>query len=44
MALDSGKTALSATVGIDSDFPYVKIVSSFQFPSFLGFFFFLLSF
>ena len=25
----SGKTALAATVGIDSDFPYVKIVSSF---------------
>ncbi|KAG5010597.1 hypothetical protein AAZX31_07G180500 [Glycine max] len=24
----SGKTALSATVGIDSDFPYVKIVSA----------------
>lgn len=29
MILDSGKTALAATVGIDSDFPYVKIVSSF---------------
>lgn len=26
--LDSGKTALAATVGIDSDFPYVKIVGS----------------
>lgn len=25
---DSGKSALAATVGIDSDFPYVKIVSS----------------
>jgi hypothetical protein len=25
--LDSGKSALAATVGIDSDFPYVKIVS-----------------
>ncbi|XP_047182788.1 vesicle-fusing ATPase-like [Vigna umbellata] len=24
----SGKTALAATVGIDSDFPYVKIVSA----------------
>jgi hypothetical protein len=39
--LDSGKSALAATVGIDSDFPYVKIVSyltyivdiiSFYFP------------
>lgn len=27
LCLDSGKTALAATVGIDSDFPYVKIVS-----------------
>ena len=26
--LDSGKTAMAATVGIDSDFPYVKIVSN----------------
>lgn len=26
--LDSGKSSLAATVGIDSDFPYVKIVSS----------------
>ena len=29
--LDSGKTSLAATVGIDSDFPYVKIVSGFLF-------------
>lgn len=27
--LDSGKTAMAATIGIESDFPYVKIVSSF---------------
>lgn len=26
--LDSGKTAMAARVGIDSDFPYVKIVRS----------------
>lgn len=29
MILGSGKTALAATAGIDSDFPFVKIVSSF---------------
>ncbi|KAG5546233.1 hypothetical protein RHGRI_018423 [Rhododendron griersonianum] len=26
--LDSGKTTLAATVGLDSDFPYVKIISA----------------
>lgn len=28
--LVSGKTAMAATIGIDSDFPYVKIVSCFR--------------
>lgn len=27
LSIDSGKTAMAATVGIESDFPYVKIVS-----------------
>lgn len=27
--LGSGKSAMAATVGIESDFPYVKIVSNF---------------
>lgn len=26
-SFDSGKSAMAATVGIDSDFPYVKVVS-----------------
>lgn len=31
ISTNSGKTAMSATVGIGSDFPYVKIVSGFQY-------------
>lgn len=27
LVLNSGKTAMAATIGIESDFPYVKIVS-----------------
>lgn len=31
LSMDSGKTAMAATVGIESDFPYVKIVSLLNF-------------
>lgn len=34
ISLNSGKTAMSATVGIGSDFPYVKIVSGFLISTF----------
>lgn len=30
LVADSGKTAMAASVGIGSDFPYVKIVSGFS--------------
>lgn len=33
LCLDSGKTSLAATIGINSDFPYVKIVSGYLFSA-----------